>query len=187
MRALPRQRHRRGLRARPPQRDAVVAGDRETQALRREGEPADGAVVIEGALAAVGWRARSPACRRRRRPRPADRRRHESIHLRGRSASISLLPSPSVSATRPSSPPVRSLPSPVTTAERIAPSCTATVSASAPRTRRTRAVAQREHRGIAEEGGFDHERAEGKILDRGHRTSCVSENKGAALKAAPEI
>ena len=42
MRALPLQRLGRGLGVRKPQRRAVVVRDREPEALRREGEPADG-------------------------------------------------------------------------------------------------------------------------------------------------
>ncbi len=54
MGALPREVRRLSVGARPPQRDAVVARDREPRAFRRKGNAADGALVIKGALAPIG-------------------------------------------------------------------------------------------------------------------------------------
>ncbi len=50
MRAFPFQEQRRALRAHEPQLDAVVAGNRDAQALGREGDCLDGALASE-----VGW------------------------------------------------------------------------------------------------------------------------------------
>ena len=54
MGALPFEHGRRRLGRRPPQRHAVVAGDGEPRALRREGDAARRAGQVEAPLAAIG-------------------------------------------------------------------------------------------------------------------------------------
>ena len=75
VRALPLQQLGRGLRVRKPHRHAVVMGDREPHALRREGQPADGGLHLDRCAARPCRPTRMRTCRPTRPPRRRGRRR----------------------------------------------------------------------------------------------------------------
>ena len=107
VRALPFEHFGRGLRVRKPQRHAVVVRDREPEALRREGQPADRRRHLDRARLALARLARRPACRPTRRPRRRARpRRDRSSAAWRRSRPAGCRPCASVANTLPSSPPV---------------------------------------------------------------------------------
>ena len=108
MRALPFELSGVALRVRKPERDAVVVGDREPKALRRERQSADGRGRLERCARARPCRsARRPACRPTRRPRRPARARHDrSSGAWRRSRRACSRRSRRSPTTLPSSPPV---------------------------------------------------------------------------------
>ena len=160
VRALPFQEFRRGLRVRKPHRHAVVVGDREPHALRREGEPADGGLHLDATSARPCRPARRPACRPTTPPRRRARWRHDrSSGAWRRSRRARLSPLASVANTLPSSPPVMTV-TPSLAADRMPPPWMASrFSSPLSATSSTRFLAQHEGRGAAEEMHGHHRRA----------------------------
>ena len=173
VRALPLQHLGRGLRVRKPQRHAVVVGDGEPHALRRERQPADGGGHLERARLALAGHARRPACRPTRRPRRPGRRRHgRSSGAWRRSRSVSLSPFASVANTLPSSPPVTTRVPSLAAARMPPPWTRKPLLVALAGDQQQRLLAEHERRGAAEEMHGHHRRAGGDRRVRRRRRGC---------------